>query len=164
MCKRYGRHSVISPVNTSDVWYKYTEYLFWVYFYPTVKFTLCSIFCSPSSKLNTPLQFNSSPLKNDGWKTILSFLGPGNFSWAKTVDLLGSIHPHQACRQLLPQSLANVAHDVPTGAGLPKSDAESERQMPWKAMGDEAVWEVGENYSVDRWINAKQLLRKDLSP
>ena len=29
--------------------------------------------------LGTPLKFNSSPLKNDGWKTILSFW-EGNFS------------------------------------------------------------------------------------
>ena len=32
-------------------------------------------------KLCTPQKFNSSPLKNDGWKTILSFW-EGNFSGA----------------------------------------------------------------------------------
>ena len=45
----------------------------------------------------------------------------------------------EACRQLLPRSLANVpTHDGSAGRNLQKADAESERQMPWKAMGDEA--------------------------
>ena len=30
----------------------------------------------------TPLKFSSSPLKNGGWKTILSYLGPGDFPGA----------------------------------------------------------------------------------
>ena len=39
--------------------------------------------------LHTPPKFNSSPLKNSGWKTILSYLGFGNFSGAIVVKLRG---------------------------------------------------------------------------
>ena len=184
MCKRYGRHSVISPVNTSDVWYKYTEYLFWVYFSPTVKFTLSSIFCSPSSTLNTPLQFNSSPLKNDGWKTILSFFGPGNFSRAKTVDLLGSIHCGSTQKIYLHQTessrvfgCSRTRHVVNSSLSpwptlhttfqrrervfrnrTPKASGRCHGK-PWVTR---PFGKLEMKFSVDRWINAKELLRKDL--
>ena len=35
----------------------------------------------------TPPKFNSSPVKNGGWKTSLSYLGLGNFSGVFAVKL-----------------------------------------------------------------------------
>ena len=40
-----------------------------------------------------PPQFNSSPLKNDGWKTILSFWGPASFQ-GRTLKFPGCIPKH----------------------------------------------------------------------
>ena len=37
----------------------------------------------------TPPKIHSSPLKNGGWKTILSYLGLGNFSGANCQTLGG---------------------------------------------------------------------------
>ena len=56
---------------------------------------LCSYCSIITSELHyTPLKFNSSPLKNDGWKTILSFSGPCNFSEVNSLGKTSGLKTH----------------------------------------------------------------------
>ena len=112
----------------------YIKPYYWVDDHPLLYGNNGSLDPSTCSQCSTPMKSSSSPLKNDGWKTIHSFWGP--------VTLQGRTVKPRGCRY---KTYHYAWYEVRGIASFRKPHAKAfpPKKQPINSNGDTRIWPNG---------------------